>query len=155
MTADAWKKFNYFPELMGNKVIDFDNDSFKLALMTSSFTPNAETQTIWSGISANEITAGNGYTAGGDAVTSPTWSRATSTVTFDFTDHVWTASGGSIAAARYAVLYDDTVATPVVDPLICYTLLDNTPADVGPITDTNTLTIAINASGVFDITGMA
>jgi hypothetical protein len=33
---------------------------------------------------------------------------------------------------------------------VCYSLLDNSPADV-TVTDTNTLTVQINASGVFTL----
>jgi hypothetical protein len=40
----------------------------------------------------------------------------------------------------------------IVKPLICVSLLDTAPANV-TATDTNTLTIAINASGVFTLSG--
>ena len=95
----------------------------------------------------NEHANGNGYTTGGVAVTSPTWVESSGTVTFDCADLVWTASGGSIVA-RFGAIYDDTVTTPVADPVIADTLLDNSPADV-TATDGNTFTIAIHANGVF------
>jgi hypothetical protein len=62
---------------------------------------------------------------------------------------VFTASGGSITA-RYAVIDDDTVTTPVADPLVCYSLLDNSPADL-TATDGNTFTVQMNASGIFTL----
>ncbi len=37
--------------------------TFKVALMGSGFTPDQDTQDFWDDISANEIAAGNGYTA--------------------------------------------------------------------------------------------
>ena len=40
----------------------------------------------------------------------------------------------------------------LVDPIVCVCLLDTTPADV-TATDTNTLTVQINASGVFTLSG--
>jgi hypothetical protein len=95
----------------------------------------------------NEHTTQFGYTQGTLAVASPTWVESSGTVTFDCDNLVWTASGGSIVA-RFAAIYDDTVAAPVADPIIADTLLDNSPADV-TATDTNTFTVAINASGVF------
>ena len=58
-------------------------------------------------------------------------------------------AGGSILA-RYAVLYN-TAAPGAVNDLIAYCLMDNSPADV-EATDGNTLTVTINASGVFTIT---
>jgi hypothetical protein len=65
-----------------------------------------------------EISAGNGYTAGGTATT-VTHSRASGTSKIVCTDVVFTASGGSIGPFRYVVLYDDTPSSPA-DPLIAW-----------------------------------
>ena len=68
----------------------------------------------------------------------------TTTVTVDDpADVVWTAAGGSIVA-RYAVIYESA------GNVLCYCLLDATPADV-TVTDTYTLTVALNASGIFTL----
>ncbi len=75
--------------------------------------------------------------------------RNVASVKFDVDDVVWTAGAVSIVA-RYAVIYDDTHAT---DALVCWALLDNSPANVTATTG-NTLTVAIHANGVFAITGM-
>jgi hypothetical protein len=67
-----------------------------------------------------EISAGNGYTAGGASV--GTLTGAQSSGTFKLvggTDPAWTASGGTIGPFRYMVLYDDTPTSPA-DPLICW-----------------------------------
>jgi hypothetical protein len=40
----------------------------------------------------------------------------------------------------------------IVKPLLCVSLLDTAPANV-TATDGNTFTVAINASGVFTLTG--
>ena len=146
MAADAWVLHDKFKEYMGDATVDLDADSFKMALFLS--TSNIATTSI-NALSTvtNEHANANGYTTGGEAVVSPTWSESSGTVTFDAANQVWTASGGSIIA-RFAGIYDDTVTTPVADPVMCHSLLDNAPADV-TATDTNTLTIAVNASGVF------
>jgi hypothetical protein len=89
----------------------------------------------------NEVANGNGYTTGGQEITISL--SGTTTVTVDGTDEVWTASGGSITA-RFAVIYE------VSGNVLCYCLLDDTPADV-TATDGNTLTVAINASGIFTL----
>lgn len=150
MTADAWKIYDTARERIADGTYDLDGDSFKMALFLS--TSNAATLTSGNaeyGDLTNEHANGNGYTTGGVSVAA-TWTRSGSTVTFDVADGVWTASGGSIVA-RFAVIYDDTHAS---DGLLCMSLLDNTPANV-TATAGNTLTVAINASGVFTLTGMA
>lgn len=63
-----------------------------------------------------EISAGNGYSAGGSATTI-THSRTSGTSKIIGSDVVFTASGGTIGPFRYAVLYDDTPTSPA-DPLV-------------------------------------
>lgn len=149
MAADAWAIYDGFKEFLGDGTIDLDEDAFKCALHTSA--SNAETLSVdvWASIT-NQV-SGNGYPAGGAVISTPTWNRSTGTMTFDFVDPVFTASGGSIVS-RFAVVYDDTVSTPIVDPNVGFSLLDNAPADV-TVTDGNTLTIQINANGMFQLTG--
>jgi hypothetical protein len=94
---------------------------FYLALVTAAASPSVDTN-LWSDLSASEIAAGNGYTAGGQAISRTTtdWDVLTEDDTADralvqLKNIVWTASGGPIpasgAGARYAVLMDDN-ATP-------------------------------------------
>lgn len=117
-----------------------DADSYKIALFLSTSNIGAAT-TTYAGVT-NEHANANGYTTGGNAVTMTR--TGTTTVTFDTTDPaVWTASGGSIVA-RFAVLYE------VGGNVVAYCLLDSTPADV-TVTTGNTLTLTINASGVFTL----
>lgn len=61
-----------------------------------------------------EITAGNGYTAGGEDLTNPTGTEATGTFTLAADEVTWTASGGAINDFRYPVLYDNTHASDVL-----------------------------------------
>ena len=121
MAANAWKKYETFPERMGDSTIDMDDDSFKCALLTSTYTPSASGDAVWADISGDEIGSGTGYTTGGFAITQ-TWAHSTGTTTFDSDNPNWTASGGSITA-RTAVIYD-VIATPApVNPLVCWSLL--------------------------------
>lgn len=64
-----------------------------------------------------EITAGNGYTAGGTAVTIMSSSQISGTYKLVANDVVFTASGGTIGAFAHTVLYNDTPVSPA-DPLI-------------------------------------
>lgn len=146
MAADAWKIYDSFKEKMADGTCDLDGDTFKCALFTSSLTP-AQTDDSYTALT-NEVANGSGYTTGGETLTSVTWVEAAGVATFDCADIVWTASGGDIVC-RYAVIYDDTAANK---QLVAMSLLDNTPADI-TITDGSALTLQINASGVFTVSG--
>lgn len=139
MAAGPFTFYNSVAELLGDGTIDLDNDTFKLALLTSSYTPNAAHDEYAD--LTNEVANGSGYTTGGATLASVTWAQTGGVATFDSNDVVWTASGGSIVA-RYAVLYDDTSSGK---KLIGYFLLDATPANV-TTTDGNTLTVAPHAT---------
>jgi len=137
--------YNSFREYVADGTIDLDTHTFKVMLVASGYTPSTA-HTVKADVT-NELSTANGYTAGGATLGSVTWGHSGGTATFDATDTVWTASGGSIVA-RYAVIYDDTAAS---DELVCYILLDTTPADV-TTTAGNTLTLQWNGSGIFTIT---
>lgn len=110
----TFNKYQQFVEDLGNKVHDLVgiNDTLKIALTNTA--PNAATHAVLADIT--ELVAGNGYSAGGtDAQNDGTESGGTLTVTG--VDVVFTASGGTIGPFRYAVLYNDTPASPA-DPLI-------------------------------------
>lgn len=144
MAAGPWVLYHEFKLALGNKLIDLDSDTIKCALFLS--TSNAGSAALASARYAtltNQHANANGYTSGGVTVAS-TYANAGGTETFDVADPSWTAAGGSIVA-RFAVLYSDTATNK---DLIAYCLLDSAPADV-TITDGNVLTLAINASGVF------
>ena len=139
MAADAWIFYNSFKAELLDEGHQLETDTLKIALFTSTYTPNVSTDTTYAGLT-NEVANSNGYTTGGITVVS-----TTTGANFDVENPVWTADGGSITA-RYAVLYNDTSGG-----LIAYSLLNNTPADV-TATAGNTLTLTINASGVSDLT---
>ena len=108
----AFNKFEAFTEHLAEKVHDLDADVLKVMLVNSP-APVA-TNTVKADLT--EIAAGNGYVAGGADATAAT-SRAGGTTSITGVDITWTASGGTIGAFRYAVLYNDTPTSPA-DPLI-------------------------------------
>jgi hypothetical protein len=140
MAAGTWTFTNGARTRMLNGTFDFDTDAFKIALFQSTSNIGAAS-TTYAGVT-NEVANANGYTTGGIAC-AMTLSGTTTVTVDDTVDHVWTASGGSITA-RFGVLYE------VGGDVVCYCLLDSTPADV-TATDGNTFTLAINASGIFTL----
>jgi hypothetical protein len=154
MAAGKWKMYADAKKYLADGTFDLDDTTnWKMALFQS--TSNCETLTTGTdvyGDLTNEVANGNGYTTGGVAITGVTWAESSGTITFDCDNAVWTASGGSIVA-RFAVIYKNATVNSIVKPLLCVCLLDTTPANV-TATDGNTLTIAINASGVFTLSGM-
>ena len=77
--------YNQFLLQLGDGTLDLDSHTFKAALMSPSFSFNA-TNTVWADVSSTEIAAGNGYTSGGKALTSVTYTQSLGVVTFDFDD---------------------------------------------------------------------
>ena len=146
MAAGSWTLFHGAKEKLCDGTIDLDTHSFKVALLASTWTPNLATNAVWADISVNDLATANGYTAGGAALGTPTWTNSSGTMTFDAVDPEWTATGGSITA-RYAVIYDDTAAS---DDLLCYCLLDTAPADVTATTG-NVFLIELHANGIFTL----
>lgn len=122
--------------------IDLVNDTIKVALVGTGYTPSAA-HDFWDDVSANE-SSGGGYTAGGAALASKTWSLSSNTYTFDAADTSWTIT--SALTARYAVIYKDT-GNSATSPLIGYVDLDGTFQLAS-----GTLTITWNASGIFTLT---
>lgn len=108
----TYNKFNVFTEDLIEGVHDFDAHTFKILLTNTA--PVAT-----NGVKADltEISAGNGYTAGGTATTITT-SRSTGTSKVAGSDVVFTATG-AVGPFQYAVFYNDTPTSPA-DPLISW-----------------------------------
>lgn len=101
----AFNKFYSFVEAAMKKAHNLGADSLKILL--TNVAP-VVTNTVKANLT--EIGAGNGYTAGGTAVTITTSAQTTGTFKLVGSDVVFTASGGTIGPFRYAVLYNDTAA---------------------------------------------
>lgn len=110
----AYNKFQSFVEKQLISNIDWDADTFKVAL--SNTAPNSSTNTVFSDIT--EISAGNGYTAGGGTLTGVTVTRSGGTAKVSATDFTWTASG-AVGPFRYVVFYKST-GTGSTSPLVSY-----------------------------------
>jgi hypothetical protein len=101
---------------MNGNAIDFDTDTLKVALVTSSYTPNQDTHDFFDDVT-NEVT-GTGYTAGGATLANPavTLDTTNDLVKFDADDTVWSTA---TITARAGVLYKST-GTASTSGLIAY-----------------------------------
>jgi hypothetical protein len=137
--------YNSFKSAIMEGGIDLDTsgDEIKVALVTSSYTPNIDTHEFYDDVT-NEVT-GTGYTAGGAVL----GSQAVTTNTtddegvFDAADVTWSAS---TITARGAVIYKNT-GTASTSPLIAY--IDFTEDKVS---SSGNFTIQWNAEGILNLT---
>jgi len=148
MSAQAWQIYNEFKATVGLAQLNLNADAMNVALfLSTSNCANVGLVTAQYATLTHELANGNGYLTGGFAPTGVSYSQSAGTATFTMGTSTWTAAGGNLVF-RYAVIYDNTAASK---NLICYSLLDTTPADI-TILNGETLNLSINASGVFTLT---
>ena len=125
--------YNSFWEDLARGAIDMDTDTFKLMLVTSSYTPDQDAHLKRSAIT-NEVT-GTGYTAGG-ATCACTVAKDTATnrVTFTFDGVNWTTS---TITARRGIIYKSRGGADTADELV---LCNDFGADI--VTTAQTFTVA-------------
>lgn len=141
----SFTKVNDFVVNLAN-VMDLDGDTLKIALSNTNPTSGTDATADGNGVLANitEIAYTN--------LSSRTLANVTSTQTsgtykLSADDLVLTASGGSVAAFQYVIVYDDTPTSPA-DPLIGY-------YDYGSsltLNDGDTFTIDIGTNGILTLT---
>lgn len=99
----AFNKFNSFVEALAKKQHNLATDTLKVMLTnTAPVATNAAKADI------TEITAGNGYTAGGPTTAVQSAVQTSGTFKLVVTDTTITAAGGTIGPFRYPVLYNAT-----------------------------------------------
>ena len=89
-----------------------DGDEFLIALYTSASNANTQEDATVLGSISNQVANGNGYVTGGLTLSGLTWQSGASSgvIRWDFTDPVWSASGGIINL--------DTGAFESVEPVV-------------------------------------
>lgn len=98
----TFNKFNSFVEAVAEKVHNLGSDTLKVMLTNSA--PVA-TNTVKANLT--DISAGNGYSAGGTAATISSSAQTSGTYKLVLADVVFTATG-AVGPFRYAVLYNST-----------------------------------------------
>ncbi len=115
--AVTFNFYHSFKQKLFEGKFDLETHTIKCALATSTYVPSQVNHDEFADVT-NELAEANGYLAGG-IILDNTWVTTNSggVTKFDADDIFWSAVGGSIGPARYAVLYDDTVTG---DPLIAF-----------------------------------
>lgn len=124
-------------------MVDLDGDTIKLALTSSSYTPDQDSHDFFDDVT-NEVSASGTYSAGG-ATLSVTLSQdnTDNEGVFDATDVSFTSA---TITARYAVIYKSTGVSST-SPLICL-------IDFGSniVSTAGTFTITFAAEGILNVT---
>ena len=126
--------------------IDLEANTIRLMLLTSSHTPNDDTDVFISQVNSNEISTTGNYTAGlsGGAVLAVTCTTddATNDGIFDATDVVFTSA---TITCQYAVIYKDT-GNASTSPIVCtIDFLSNQSTTGG------TFTIVFSSTGIINL----
>ncbi|SRR5579883_2042146 len=137
--------YTVFKYQQGLKNINLSSDTLKIALFTSTYAPNQDTDVTYSSLTG-EVATGSGYTAGGVALSGVSWTQ-------DNTNHrgkltatnpSWTVTGA--ITFQTVVLYDSTIAT---NNLICYWNFGSNQTT----SSSGTFTLQFDATnGVLDLT---
>lgn len=115
--SGTWKWYGKGLQHLLNGDLDFDANTFKLMLTTSSYTPNQDTDEFRSGVT-NEVGASGSYASGGGTL-------ANVSVSYDGTSNeariTWNDISFTTATitARTAVIYKST-GSAATDVLVAY-----------------------------------
>ncbi len=128
MAWSASKIFRPFlADALGNvAALDLDADAFKAALFDNTITPNQDVTSANSAYGAGVWASGGvsdatGWPAVGRPLASQSLDSATAaTVFFDAADTVSVNSTTTLTNAYGALIYDDTLTTPVADQGVCF-----------------------------------
>ena len=156
MGASAWK---VFPRAKG-KIAETSgirlDGTFRLSLHRTSadLTTRAAGLTVFTSVSWMSSGGGWGKSGAGTKANCDGLTLTTSWVTdaasgykFDAANPVFTASASALSAVRYAVIWQSVAAAS--GHILCYAPLSTAQFDVQ---SSNTLTIQMNASGIFTLT---
>lgn len=132
----TFTKYNTFIDELSKGGHNLQTAVFKVALTNTA--PTAATDTVWNTTVAPAPAAANGYTAGGNTITTSSAATTTGTFKLVLADSVFTATSGGIGPVRYAVIYNSSATNKVVGYY-----------DYGSsitLADTETLTVDFDAS---------
>lgn len=146
MAAQAWKLYNLAKKKIGNATLSLASTIYRITLHTSASNFATATLGVYNSLT-NEVTEGNGYSSSGKALASEAWTVGASAgqYKFDSDDPLWTATGGTIANIKAAVIAISAAASANRHLLVRASL---TSAQF-TLSSGNTLTLQMNSSGIF------
>jgi hypothetical protein len=136
--------YNTFKQRLMDGEVDFDTDQFYVFLSSNAFTPNADTQNVYTDVSASEITGVN-YVAGGTLLTGVTVTLNLSTDKAILTANNVTWASSTITA-RYCTIYKKAGSSPVSWLVASFDFGSDKSSSAGDFT------VQWNASGIIDLT---
>jgi hypothetical protein len=144
--AVSAKLYGNFVKNLLDKKIDFNSDTIKMALCTSSYSVDQDAHDFFDDITNEVSDSGTNYTAGGNTIAncSITYTAGTNICKIDGDDVTFS---NVTLTARYAIIYDSTPGTAGTNPLIAY-------IDFGENVSPNgvDLVISFNADGIATFT---
>jgi hypothetical protein len=108
----TYNKFEQFVEDLAKKVHNLSSDQLVVALTNASNAPSASADAV-----LGDITQISYTNLSSRNITTTSCEQTSGTLKLILADLTLTASGGSVAAFRYVVIYNDTPTSPA-DPLI-------------------------------------
>lgn len=100
--AYTTKMFAYAPQKAYTGNLDWDGNTINCALFTDAYTPNQQTDILYSAL-ANQVANGNGYLTGGVVLASKTNAVAALVTSLGAANCSWAAA---TFTAKVAVVYD-------------------------------------------------
>jgi hypothetical protein len=110
----AYNKFNAFVEHMAEKSHNLGSDAITCALTATANAPVATNSIL------TDLTQISYTNLSSRVFTVTTSAQSSGTFTWLLADLTLTASGGSVAAFQYVVIYNDTMTVPSADGLIAW-----------------------------------
>uniref|UniRef100_I2PYP2 Uncharacterized protein n=1 Tax=Desulfovibrio sp. U5L TaxID=596152 RepID=I2PYP2_9BACT len=130
-----------FKRSLGNGLFNLSADPLKCALLKSTYLPDLA-HAVFADVAGHEA-SGDGYTAGGQALSDVAWTVSGTACVLAAASPVWSEA---TVTARYAAVYAAKTVGSVADPLVC--LLDF-GADKGVVG--GVFTAAFDAAGILGL----
>ncbi len=111
--ANNWKETSVY----GTN--NFNTDAFKIILMEPGFAFDRANHEVYADVSAFELPTAYGYTAGGQALAgiAITNDAVLAAAIATWNNAAWVVAGGDLQASG-AIIFDDTIAAPDIDPIV-------------------------------------